>query len=448
MTDSGKIHNNELQSIQPAYDSVVLECAPVRQSLKAKLSRAISWADVRAIFRIAPPGESSWSMVEITRPHAVIGRKPGSDIAIGHPDLEGLHTYLHFDTTGCYAIDLRTMSGMRINGRAVTHGRLMPGDTLEVGGFLIRLDGLLVNGRSINRSNLVQSLLTACHTNNLVCLRLHAISSKRCQWPLTSAVSFVGCEQTCSVALPENPTVSRIHGVFVRTTQTAFFVDLASRGTLLNGKRIYNDCLQLGHGDTLSIGQFGLRVQLGNKPSESLYQTDLNEPENNLPHSAQYGSSTSHMNSEVILAALLAQIQKQHDSALERQNEMQVAMAQLLRQVQNEQVRVMEKHLERIHHLDSEIASLKSQIHHDKMPVKKLEDIPKQSVTSFTPSPLKQPEAQPEPARKPTRKAVEPSGDLSASPEFTTAWLIDRVNQLEQEQTSAWKEMLGRFLGR
>lgn len=445
MSDSGKTHQAALPSLQPVNRSATLNRVTVSAHPTANAARATSWADVRAIFRISPPDGSSWSMVEITRPHAVIGRKTGSDIAIGHPDLESLHTYLNLDENGCFAIDLRTGSGMRVNGRAVTHGRLVPGDTLEVGGFLIRLDGLLVNGKSLTRHDLGVSLLALNHTASLVGLALDAQGSKTRKWVITSAIAFLGSEPTCTVALPESPNISRIHSVFVRTAQNVFFIDLASRGSLLNGTRIYNECIELHHGDTLSVGGRALRVQLANLPQAPAYHQP---PGERYANTHQPTVSAPSPDTQIMLAALLTQIQKQHDTALERQNEMQVAMAQLLRQVQNEQSRVMDKYLERLQTLDQEITSLKSRLGAQAVPSKKLEDIRTQPVTSFTPPPLEQPQSRPEPAPPASREMAKQAVELNTSSEYTAAWLMDRVSQLEQEQTSAWKEMLGRLLGR
>lgn len=120
-----------------------------RNAIKLPRSRQAGWAKVRAMVRVAPPGEESWSLVELNRPHALIGRKPGCDITIAHSDLETSHVYLHFDENGCYAIDLRTRSGMRVNGRAVTHSPFYPGDVLEAGGYRIGLDGLIINGQPV-----------------------------------------------------------------------------------------------------------------------------------------------------------------------------------------------------------------------------------------------------------------------------------------------------------
>jgi hypothetical protein len=35
-----------------------------------------------------------------------------------------------------------------------------------------------------------------------------------------------------------------------------------------------------------------------------------------------------------------------------------------------------------------------------------------------------------------------------SDPQAATSWLLDRVNQLEQESRSTWKDLLGRLSGR
>jgi hypothetical protein len=40
------------------------------------------------------------------------------------------------------------------------------------------------------------------------------------------------------------------------------------------------------------------------------------------------------------------------------------------------------------------------------------------------------------------------SSQAQDSPEYTAAWLMDRVSQLENEQTSTWRELLGKITGK
>lgn len=423
-----------------------------------------SWAQVSAIVRIAPEGEDTWSMVELTRAHALIGRKPGCDITIAHADLESVHTYLHFDAEGCHAVDLRTSSGMRLNGRAVTHGRFFPGDTIEVGGYRIRLDGLIVDGRPLQADDYGESPLCGDQPNTLVPLQLRSLSRQAHYWSIHSSVAFVGAERTCAVSLPAELGVSRIHGALIRTSHEIFFVDLASRGSQINGQHIFNACRPLYHDDILTIGRAGLLV---NRGDAQVADANFDRGRNARATARIAPPAAASLDAETLLAALLSRIQEQHDAALERQNEAQVAMAQLIRQMQNEQSRVFDTHLNRIRAMDQEIAELKARI--AAIPAgKQLAPPASEEISRIRPTPAKTPpvrntaepstvEPAPKQASKPaakTRQPAEPirtaatSSDPDASPEFTTAWLIDRVSQLESEKNSTWRDLIDRLRGR
>lgn len=423
-----------------------------------------SWAQVSAIVRIASEGEDTWSMVELTRAHALIGRKPGCDITIAHADLETVHTYLHFDAEGCHAVDLRTSSGMRLNGRAVTHGRFFPGDTIEVGGYRIRLDGLIVDGRPLQADDYGESPLSGDQTNTLVPLQMRSLSRQAHYWSIHSSVAFVGAERTCAVALPAELGVSRIHGALIRTPRDIFFVDLASRGSQINGQHIFNACRPLYHDDILTIGRAGLLVNRGDAHTA---EANYDRGRNSRATARTAPPAAASLDAETLLAALLSRIQEQHDAALERQNEAQVAMAQLIRQMQNEQARVFDTHLNRIRAMDQEIAELKARI--AAIPAgKQLAPPAAEEISRIRPTPAKTPPvrntAEPaavkpapkqdaKPAAK-TRQPTEPvrtaakSSDPDASPEFTTAWLLDRVSQLETEKNSTWRDLIDRLRGR
>lgn len=423
-----------------------------------------TWAQVSAIVRIAPVGEDTWSMVELTRAHALIGRKPGCDITIAHADLESVHTYLHFDSGGCHAVDLRTASGMRLNDRAVTHGRFFPGDTLEVGGFRIRLDGLIIDGRPLQAEDYGESPLCDDQTEPLIPVQLRSLTRQAHYWSIHSSVAFIGAEATCAVALPAELGVSRIHGALIRTARDVFFVDLASRGSQINGQHLFNACRPLFHDDILTIGRAGLLVHRGDA-CKATPRIDHDRGTRATPRTTPMPADA--LATDTLLAALLSRIQEQHDAALERQNESQVAMAQLIRQMQNEQARVFDTHLERIRSMDREIAELKARIA-TVGPEKQLAPPAAEDISRIRPTPAKAPPvrkaAEPAPAKpaaKPAgmpaaqkRQPVEPiraaaaSSDPDASPEFTTAWLIDRVSHLENEKNSTWRDLIDRLRGR
>ena len=433
-----------------------------RRSASAVPAVRESWAQVNAILRISPAGENTWSMVELTRAHAIIGRKPGCDITIAHPDLESVHTYLHFDAGGCHAVDLRTQGGMRLNDRAVTHGRFYPGDILEVGGFRIRLDGLIVDGRPLKAEDYGESPMCSDDVDALVGLQLRSLNRQAHYWSVHSAVAFVGSEPTCAVTLPEELSVSRIHGALVRTENDVFYVDLASRGSHVNGHHVFNACRPLFHDDVLTVGRVGLLASRSDarKRDAAVDSSDPRRADRDVPRTAP---ATAAIDPDTLLAALLSRIQDQHDSALERQNEAQVAMAQLLRQMQNEQARVFSKHLDRIQQMDNEIANLKARLAEPVAEAQQLTPPPRDDIARIRPNPAKAPPvkkgAEPAakaPARAPGPKTPTPepikvasdSRGTDASPEFTTAWLIDRVSQLEHDKNSTWRDLIERLRGR
>lgn len=419
---------------------------PMRAELLPSIHRTPQiWADIRAFVRISSAGEETWSTVEISRPHVLIGRKAGCDIAIAHKDLESVHTYLHFDDKGCHAIDLRTRTGMRINGRAVTSGRFRPGDLLEVGGFRIRLDGILVNNQPLIETGSEPSPISMSSSKTLVGLQLRSVTKNESHWSIQSPIAFLGSESGCAVAMPDNPAASRLHGVIVRTSQSVFYVDLASRGSHINGVSILNQCRELNHNDVLSVGRCGFLIQRDDarnaRPSTEIQRNQYNY--NDLQNSSKPSEET-----DLALARLLLTIQDRHDQAMERQTESQVALIQILRQVQSEQSQIMDSHLQKIQEMGQEITHLKSRMSHLSSPevisVKALED------RSYGAGPTVLKRIAQADLTIPEALELEPAQERmhEASPVDSTTWLIDRVARPDQDSSGPLRDLIRRIRGR
>ena len=419
---------------------------PMRAELLTSIHRTPqTWADIRAFVRISSAGEETWSTVEISRPHVLIGRKSGCDIAIAHTDLESVHTYLHFDDKGCHAIDLRTRTGMRINGRAVTSGRFRPGDLLEVGGIRIRLDGVLVNNQPLIESSSEPSPISMNSSNMLVGLHLQSVTKNESHWSIQSPIAFLGSEPGCAVAMPDNPAASRLHGVLVRTCQSVFYVDLASRGSHINGVPIFNQCKELNHNDVLSVGRCGFLIQRGDARN-ALKSTETQHKQHNYNDLRIHSKPPEE--TSTVLARLLLTIQDRHDQAMEHQTESQIALTQLLRQVQSEQSQIMESHLELIQKMGLEISHLKSQMSHQNssevMTVRSLEDC----RTQAGPSVLRHIE-QVDLTTTEALESQQPEVSIhEASPVDSTSWLIDRVARPDQDSSGPLRDLIRRIRGR
>jgi hypothetical protein len=126
-----------------------------------------------------------------------------------------------------------------------------------------------------------------------------------------------------------------------------------------------------------------------------------------------------------LLAWMMGTIQGGHGEILRRQGEFQLAITQVLRQIQQDNAALLGAHLQRIESIDREIASLRAEI----------------ARRNEAPARVPPPQA------VPLRISRNTSADDASSPESkaSTTWLLKRVTQLEDENRSAWKDLLGRL---
>ena len=124
---------------------------------------------------------------------------------------------------------------------------------------------------------------------------------------------------------------------------------------------------------------------------------------------------------------MMGTIQGGQGEVLRRQGEFQLAMTEVLRQIQQDNATLLDAHLARIESIDHEIAALRAEL-------ERRDARPRPAAAPPTPPPA--PDRPPEPPadRGPPRGEAPP-----------TTWLLERVNQLEDENRSAWKDLLGRL---
>ena len=121
---------------------------------------------------------------------------------------------------------------------------------------------------------------------------------------------------------------------------------------------------------------------------------------------------------------MMGQLHAQQGEAMRRQAEFQTALTGLIRQMQEDQATLLSSHLERTESIQQELAALRQELD------RRLGGTP-------APEPAL-PRAEPlniDPAPKPS------------NPDASTSWLIGRINQLEEESRSSWRDLLGRLTG-
>jgi hypothetical protein len=254
---------------------------------------------------------------------------------------------------------------------------------------------------------------------------------------LGSELVFLGRSAACGVRIDAD-SASRTHCVLVRSRRGAYVVDLVGRGTWLNGRPL-RGASALADGDSLMIGsaRFEARIEppwirrLGSAlvpaapapapaPTTELIGALPPPPPGLL---GADGQATA-------LAWMMQVLQAGQDEILRQQAEFQQAMAQVVRQMHQDNTTLLARHLDRVDAINRELSSLRDEIRHRFGPGD-APATPRPAAPALPPAP-------------PLR--IAPTGP-PPDPAAATAWLLDRVGKLEQEGRSSWRDLLGRLGG-
>lgn len=411
------------------------------------------WADGDMMFRVGGVAGESDRLVKVRRPFALIGRSTGADITIDDRAVSARHAYLHLDPRGVYAVDLVTRTGTRINGTGRMVGWLRPGDWVEIAGRRIELVRVRLDGSAVEPPPCDADLLADNAHKALVGVVLEPRRSNDPPWELGSELVFLGWSASCGIQVKDT-AVSRTHCALFRSTTGAYLVDLCGRQTWVEDRGVRGASF-LRDGDLITIGstQFTARIEYPARPAPAApapaapppaaprpapdghQHTQLARYEG--PHAGrpdgQFLMPALPINPDLIpaetqtalLAWMMGTIQGGQVEALRRQGEFQLAMTEVLHQIRQENASLLNTHLQRIEGIDHEIAALRAELE-------------RRNARPATPPP---PDVTPLRIARP-----EPAADGQAQEtQASTTWLLKRVNQLEDENRSAWKDLLGRL---
>jgi pSer/pThr/pTyr-binding forkhead associated (FHA) protein len=398
------------------------------------------WANGEMMFRVAGAGAQPDRLVTVRRPFAIVGRGDDTDIAIGDRAVSARHAYLHLDPRGVYAVDLVTRTGTHINGSNRMVGWLRPGDWLEIAGRRVELLRVRVEGGVVEPGLHDADLLADTGRDALAAVTLEPRRSNDSPWVLSSELVFIGWSAACGIQLKDH-AVARTHCALVRSRAGAFVVDLCGHRTWVEDREVQG-AAALHDGELITIGatQFTVRVEapaqahlaevLPRHEATGLLTRfhDLTEGRALLPYEPPgfpiSAESIPAAAQGALLAWVVGTIQGGHGEVIRRQGEFQAAMLQALRQIQQDNSTLLNAHLERIEGIDRELAALRAEI---------------SRRNAGPPAP---PPVTPRRIARPVSPAPESGpGESTAS----TTWLLDRVTQLEDENRSAWKDLLGRI---
>jgi serine/threonine-protein kinase len=88
---------------------------------------------------IVVSGRSTGEEHTVDRPHWLVGRGPGVDMAFDDPEMSQRHLRIEFSRGRFHAIDLDSTNGTRVNGTAVAAAELVHGDRIQAGAHVFQI---------------------------------------------------------------------------------------------------------------------------------------------------------------------------------------------------------------------------------------------------------------------------------------------------------------------
>ncbi|MHC5540262.1 FHA domain-containing protein, partial [Singulisphaera rosea] len=315
-----------------------------------------------------------------------------------------------------------------------------------------------IAGKSITPPPCDDDLLGDAESGHFVSVALEPIATPGSEpWELGSPLVFVGWSGSCGIQVKDE-AASKIHCAFVRTADAAYLVDFCGRRTRLDGRQVPGASI-LADGQTLAIGstKFTVRVvppktrkakDTGHDDAPNLVarvihpETDVevevdvdvdvsSEVDDRVP--VETSSDLANVPAEPrheMIAWMIDTVREAQISAQRQREEMRDLFGEVVRQIQQGNAAILEAHLERIEKIDHELASLRAEFSRH--------------------FPTRLPAPPPSPASLPAPPEVAPlriprNIPQNVDPNAAATWLLDRVGRLEEENHSAWRDLINRI---
>jgi len=210
------------------------------------------------------------SQRSLIRPATLVGRAPGADVQLRHPDVSNVHCVIVNNGETLIVRDLESREGTRLNRQSVTAATLISKDVLKIGPFRLQ----------VRIAEEAESSVTATDggEGGMMPEPLEAsavpISTQehRSPQPLDRPATLIGSARTADICL-KHKRVSKGHAIIVNDGRALRVRDLSSRdGITVNGR--YVDVAHLQDGDLLRIGPYRLRIAIGGEQSVQVDDED------------------------------------------------------------------------------------------------------------------------------------------------------------------------------
>jgi pSer/pThr/pTyr-binding forkhead associated (FHA) protein len=353
--------------------------------------------------------------IVVSRPFALLGRDDRADVLLDHDLVSRRHTFLQVIDGRVFFIDLESREKTLLDGMPAESGWLLPGRTLGVGPFRIRLAATSDEAASAGAEQGLGPIpaphatppppnpLLARSTESTelprVVLEFESRSAGHSVWRMSQVMAVLGRSPRCKVRLYD-AKVSKLHCVLLRTASGLWVVDLLGRdGITVNGQPVRYALL--GEGDVLGVSKVLMRPTFGDRSSHmdampwgggiSIGASSPSLPV--LPVSRTWGVPASVPNnaavpadangfptsaagtppaypavnpSEPALAMLLNHFGQMFGQMQQQQNDQfqqsMLMMMQMFGNMHREQMGILREELDRLRELSAEVQSIKSQM--------------------------------------------------------------------------------------
>lgn len=308
----------------------------------------------------------------VSRPTVRIGRRPGSDVVLDHPEVSRRHTYLQVIAGRLFRLDL--------GGRPdAPMGWVDPAEPFAVGPFQIRArlgDGPLPDAMAVPDdlpSALSAAYASRCTSYPAVTLAIDDGRGALTMYPVTRVLTLIGRAPACKIRL-EDRGASLYYGALLRTPAGPWFVDLfSSAGVAVNGRRVAR--ARLRPGDTMHVGRYVMTVRSAvpdeanqERPTTATTAAALPAP---LPTGAgavavpEFENWAGLPNGRLDptaneLQPLLRELGHMHERTCEQFREVILVLTQLFGSMQADQMRAVREQIEEIRTLADTIQGLRA----------------------------------------------------------------------------------------
>lgn len=204
--------------------------------------------------------------VTVDKDVITVGRSSECDVVLADPSTSLRAAEFRRREGGLYIVDLGSLAGIRVGGESVEDRRLAPGDEVEIGPFVIQVEGDAELAAAGDETVLLtvdddaavvpgdKTVVIAARTR--FNLKLPGGESQT----LSDGIHVIGREASCDIQL-RSDVVSTRHAELSVSSGVAKLKDLGStNGTLVNGRPI-TEQVRLSSGDHIVIGEIPLVLE-------------------------------------------------------------------------------------------------------------------------------------------------------------------------------------------